>query len=105
MSSLRFTPIDFAAPVSSAVVNSPISELDSAIDDILAGLIPFRRLNHEAFPRTISGDTIAAGRSYISLTPQSGTLDELKTITGGNQGDVLRLQLAGAYTITLKHGT
>lgn len=107
MSSIYFTPITFASPLNSSVVNSPLGQLDQAIDDVLAGNLSFRRLNFGSpVTRTIASDAIARTRSYHTLIPQSGTSDDLKTITGGSRGDELKLEINDAsYTITIKHGT
>lgn len=107
MSSLYFTPIAFAAALDSSVVNSPLGQLDQAIDDVLAGNLSFRRINFGTpLTRTISSGAIARTRSYHTLIPESGLTDTLTDITGGVRGDELNLEINDAsYTITIEHST
>lgn len=56
---------------------------------------------------TIASGEITATQGVHKLQPESSTSDDLDTISGGSEGDILLLYLtdAGTDTITLKHGT
>lgn len=45
------------------------------------------------------------GSGYMVLAGEGGVADDLATITGGQDGDMLVLRKAAAPTITVKHGT
>ena len=59
------------------------------------------------YKRTITSDAIAANSyGYITVEPETGATDNLKTITGGRTGDLILLQLESpSYFITIKNGT
>lgn len=60
-----------------------------------------------ATEKTISAGAITATQSAHKLQPQSGTADDLDTINGLSEGDVLWIYISdeGTDTITIKHGT
>ena len=51
---------------------------------------------------TIASDTITPTHSFHALLPQSGSSDDLDTINGGVEGQILVL-MRGSGTITIKH--
>ena len=53
----------------------------------------------------ISSDAITAIRSRHLVGAQTGTADDLSTISGGTSGDILILQATDGDTITVKDGT
>ena len=61
----------------------------------------------EATELTITSGSVTATQSVHKLQPQSGTADDLDTISGLTAGDIVILYAsdAGTDTITLKHGT
>lgn len=55
---------------------------------------------------TISGGVVTATQSHHKITGEGGAADDLNTINGGTEGDILVLRsLASAIDITLKNGT
>lgn len=53
---------------------------------------------------TLSSDSFTFSKSYHILTPQTGFIDNLSTINGGTQGDILVIQAAAGQIITLLPG-
>lgn len=87
--------------------NQPQSQFLKTIGDTMVGPIAF-------FPNaiTIASDAIDIGKdtekytSYIIITAQSGTADNLATITGAAfSGQMLWVQPISTHTITIKDGT
>ena len=56
-------------------------------------------------PLTIAGGVITRTGSYHILTPQGGAVDDLDTILGGKDGELLTLKGDGTFQIDVKHGT
>ena len=50
---------------------------------------------------TISGDAVAANSSYMLLSSESSTSDDLHEMTGGVRGQIVVLQAASSHTITV----
>jgi len=76
-----------------------------AQDELLASQL---NLNFRtATELTISGGEITVTQSNHKLQPESGTTDDLDTISGTTAGKILVLYVsdAGTDTITIKHGT
>lgn len=56
--------------------------------------------------KTIAAGAITITRTPITLTPQTGNTDDLDSISGAHQGQLVILQAADeAYAITVKHST
>jgi hypothetical protein len=57
--------------------------------------------------RSIAAGVITAGKSYVSVDTEGGAAtDDLETVNGGAEGDVLMLKAAhDARTVVCKHGT
>ena len=60
-----------------------------------------------ATEKTIASDAITATQAAHKLQPETSTADDLATINGMDEGDILVLYVsdAGTDTITIKHGT
>ena len=54
--------------------------------------------------KVIASGVIAADKSYHLVGGEGATTDDLTTITGGTEGDILILRNDGGQTITYKHG-
>lgn len=85
---------------------SPTRDLIRLLNEIIGN----RRISTgPAQPLTISGGivTIGSNFSYLSIdTEAAGASDDLDTINGGNEGDVLFVKAANAaHTVILKDGT
>lgn len=107
MSSNYHTPIAFAAPVNSSVVNLPLGQLDSVFNQALTGSLGFTQFALAAATElTIAAGAITVTRSYHTVDTQAdAATDDLDTITGV-AGDTLILQLASASrVVTVKHNT
>lgn len=122
MSTIYHTPISVGAPVNAAIVNAPLSSLDTAINNantnittnttaianILAGATGFTQLSlGTTSDKTIAGGIITADKSRHRLdTEGAAATDDLDTISGGAAGDVLRISIVnGARIVRLKHNT
>lgn len=108
MTSDFHTPIPFAAPVASSVVNSPDGQLDNALGRFRDGLNTFNQLRFLLSDSlTIAAGVITIDDSYhIVDTEGSAASDDLTTINGGENGDELFLKCAsGARVVTIKHNT
>jgi hypothetical protein len=87
-------------------VITPVSDLKNAIQDILNGVKAFDQLNFSTVSTlTIATDAITiTGTSHKVDTEASAATDNLSTINGGAQGDVLLLRTVNsARDVTLKH--
>jgi hypothetical protein len=117
MTNLYHTPIAFAAPLNSSVVNTPLGQLDMAIDDLNtrtttlegypSGDTAFEQINFGPPGTTLliaSGAiTITRSRHRIDTEGLAGT-DNLTTINGFEDGDILRLQTVSASrVVTVVH--
>lgn len=113
MSANFHTPIPISMPVTTANLESPLSELDSAIGNIRDGAIDFHQLNLGSFSsKTISSGAISVNtalgdRTLVTVdTESSAATDDLDTITGSVTGDVLILKIANnSRIVTLVQGS
>lgn len=115
MTTIYHTPISVGAPVNASVVNAPLSQLDSAINNlntsvsglsasvtnILNGATPFVQLNLGATTTlTIAAGAITVSRTrHLVDTEAAAALDQLDTINGSADGDVLRIQVVSAARV------
>jgi len=70
-----------------------------------AAIDPILRIRFTAGDQTINSDTLTYAYSRVQLLPQSGTADNLATISGGGHEDEVTLWTESGNTITVKHGT
>lgn len=108
MSTNHHTAIAAGADVNVASVNVPLGQLDSAISGLQSGATSFNQLNLGTDTTVnISGGIIAITKSrHLVETEASAASDDVDTITGGVEGDVLMLQCVSASrVVTLKHNT
>ena len=84
----------------------PLNELRDAINDMLAGNRSWEQLNFGAQSLTIATGAVTATYSYIVVdTEGAAATDDLTTINGGSDGDVLYIRSANAgRVVTLKSG-
>ena len=68
----------------------------------VSGLDPLRLLDGSSL--TISSDQITITRSFHILIAETGAVDDLSTIQGGIEGQVLAVKVDTGMTITVKHG-
>jgi hypothetical protein len=103
------TDIVPGAAANANTFNPPLGQLDAAIGNILAGnpLYPFsRNLITTSTARTLASDALdVSSASFITVTSETGTTDNLKTLTNPTAGVTYILQAAAGHTITIKHGT
>jgi len=60
----------------------------------------------EPIPLTIASGAVTASSSYHSVAVETGSTDDLDTINGGMEGDILMIfNPAGASTVVAKNGT
>lgn len=107
MSSHYHTPISVGAPANANTLNSPLGELDATLFDLVSGNLAWIQLNHgDPVPLTISGGEIDITQNYHTIdTEGAAASDDLVTINGGQQGDVLYLRIvSNARTVTIQTG-
>lgn len=122
MSTIYHTPISVGAPVNASIVNAPLSQLDAAINtlnttvtttntsiaNLIAGVTAFTQLNLGAPTNiTITAGVISITKSRHRVdTEGAAATDDLDTINGGAEGDVLHLQIVNsARVVVIKHNT
>lgn len=102
------TPIATNSPLNAAVLEAPLSALDSALTNYISGATSLTGLNlGAAGALTISGGSVTrTGPRHTIDTESSATTDDLTTIGGGTTGDILIISGANASrVVTVKHGT
>lgn len=107
MTTNHHTAITTGAAANAATINSPLGELDAAISGIVAGSSAVTLLNFEdATELTISSGAVTATQSYHTVdTEGDAASDNLDTISGGSEGDVLIIRAANtARTVVLTDG-
>lgn len=106
MSSNYHTDIPNVSPANASVFNSPLGELDQAISNFRDGFNPFVQINlGVAGALTIATDAITVTKTYHVIDTEGGAAsDNLSTINGATEGDLLWLKIANnARVVTLKH--
>lgn len=84
----------------------PLSQLDQAITDLLAGGESFTQLNLGSFTsKTIATGAITGDATLVTVdTEASATTDDLDTISSPTNGDIMILKIANnARVVTLRH--
>lgn len=110
MTANHHTPIATGAPGNSNIVNAPLGQLDQAIDEIAstvldgsAGDFTYQQFL-AATPLTITaGGAITPTRQLHTVTSNSGTTDNLDTITM-DEGRSVELVATTGHTITIRDG-
>lgn len=112
MSSNYHTPIAGGAALAVATINSPLGQLDSTLSAFLAGTQGITQLNFgEDTTLTIAtvsslGTVTKTQSRHLIDTEAAAASDDLDTISGGNEGDLILLQIANsARVVTIKHNT
>ena len=110
---VHFTQYTSGQAVTATNLNNRLTELSDYIDDMIDGTVPFTNLNLSAnllalgasTILTISGGVVTVTKSYHVIAAQSGTADDLDTITAAADRTFLVLKADTGDTITIKHGT
>lgn len=101
MSSDYHTPIATNAPANAAIFNIPLGQLDSAISGVFSGTSPFTKiLFNAASTLTIASGSVTPTASLHLIAAESGTSDNLDTITAVNNS-FLFIKADSGDTITL----
>lgn len=120
MTTVYHTPISVGAPVNASIVNAPLSSLDTAIGaanvqisslsatitNLVGGGSSFTQLSLGATTTlTITTGAVTAVRSRHLIGNEGAVaLDQLDTINGGADGDILRIQaLNAAQVVQVRH--
>lgn len=107
MSNLYHTPIAFAAFLNAAIVNTPLSQLDQAIDGFRTGNNTFNILSvGAADSQELEDNALALTASNIQMDTEGGAAsDSLETIISGRAGEFVFLGITNATRpITIRHG-
>jgi hypothetical protein len=101
MTTTVHNPIDTGAPANASTFNTPLGQLDAAIAGLKDGSAPFKKLNVGTDTTlTISGDIIAVTRTrHLIDTEGASAQDNLVTINGGVEGDIIILQSVSASRV------
>lgn len=104
---LTLTGLDDGTPANEADTSVPLLELYGDVNDLMAGDRSWEQLRFGSQALTIASDAITATYTYVVVdTEGAAASDNLATINGGNEGDILILRMANAArVVTLKHGT
>lgn len=109
---MTIPPIDLTAlkdglPATEASTTIPLNNLQTALNNLIVGDAAWDQLNYGQDTKTISSDAITVTKTYNVIdTEGAAASDNLATINGGNDGDILILIAANAgRIITLKNGT
>lgn len=63
------------------------------------------RVNLAFVEHTISAGSVALAASLVELAAETGTADDLNTLTGGQAGQYIVVRAKAGHSITLKHAT
>lgn len=100
------TDIATGAPLNASTFNNPMGELDAALTGIVSGVTSLTQLNLGTDSTlTIASGAITVTRSrHLIDTEGSAATDDLTTINGGAEGDVLLLQIvSNSRVVTIKN--
>lgn len=97
------TPIQLNAAGNSAVVNSPLGQLDAAITNILTGVTPFNifRFSNDNTYLISGGEININGDLFVYVESESGTSDDLDTINTNFSNHIVFIKPVNGHTITL----
>lgn len=105
MTTVYHTDIAAGAPANASTLNAPLGELDAALVGFKAGTTPLTKLSVGTDTTlTIASDAITVTKArHLIDTEGAAATDNLATINGGVEGDILFLQIVNnARTVTLK---
>ncbi len=96
----NFTPFTGATPVSQSEINRRLYQLSGVLDEFKDG-----NIFGASTELTIAAGVVTVTGAYHTIAAQSGVLDDLDTINGTIEGQLITIAAASGDTITLKHGT
>lgn len=102
------TDIAGGAAANAATFNAPLGQLDSAITNALTGVQAFTQINFGTDTTvTISVGVITVSQTrHLVDTEGASVTDDLDTISGGSEGDLLILQsVSASRVVVVKHNT
>ena len=108
MSSNHHTPHNVNDPLTAVGLNVPLGELDQAITDTLAGTVAITQLNLGADTTlTLVAGAVTVTQTRHLIATEGGTIsDDLTTISGSVDGDILIIGIANADEhVIVKHDT
>jgi len=106
MTTTYHTDIANNSPVNASIFNAPLGQLDAAIGNVLSGSNPFTRQLFSNSALTLATDALnVLNASYVTVSAETGTTDNLKTLSNLASGQVVILRAASTHVITIKHGT
>lgn len=101
-----FTPLADGQDGNAANLNAPLTELDTAIENVRDGTLATTLLRVEASTTlTISSGAVTATKSYHVIAAETGTTDDLDTITAAQNNTFIVISADTGDTITVKNGT
>lgn len=101
MSTNHHTEIATGASANASTFNSPLGQLDQSIDDLQNGTLTFSKVKFDgASTLTISSGSVTPTQSLHLIAAETGTTDNLDTITAVNNS-VLYIKADSGDTITL----
>lgn len=107
MTTTYHSPLLPTDAASASNLNSRLSDLDSAISDLIAGALAQGQLNLGPAELTsiLNGVATVTGSNLQVDTEASAASDDLETLSGGVDGLIIILSAANsARTVVLKHG-
>lgn len=104
---LTMSGLTDGTPANEADVSVPMLQLRDSINNTLSGAHAFGKINFELTAKVIASDAITVTTTYNSVdTEGAAATDNLATINGGNDGDVVILyQLNSGRVVTVKSDT
>jgi len=100
------TDIPLTATDDVSFINAPLGQLDLALTNFQAGAVgsPLSRLLlNSTGAKTLSTDTLdVANLSFVTVSAETGTADNLLTLVNPVAGAIYILQAASGHTITIK---
>lgn len=94
-------------PANEADVSTPVMQLWNGVNDVLDGSQAFGKINFDSDAKTIALGAVTITNTYTVLDTEGGaSSDDLVTINGGSDGDIILLtQTSPARIVTVKSGT
>ena len=102
MTSNHHTPFSVNDPLTAIQLNSPLGELDSALTDTLDSSQTFTQAAFAAATTlTLSAGAVTVTQRLHIIAAESGTADDLDTLSGGVSGSTVILVADSGDTITV----